>query len=138
MLQRLAQEQIPVVAVHGTRDFAVPLQTSKDAARRANGQFVVIEGANHCWPLRDPETLPAIVSDLLHGPFGEAYREAVRDRGLDPDLATLDDVEEAFYAAGAPIRAMTPRSDFARLTARRRRPAYRYDIKPALESTPVP
>jgi hypothetical protein len=138
MLQRLAQEQIPVVAVHGTRDFAVPLQTAKDAARRAKGQFVVIEGANHCWPLRDPETLPAIVSDLLHGEFGDAYREAVRDRGLDPDLATLDDVEDAFYAADAPIRALTPRLEFARLTARRRRPAYRYDIKPALESTPVP
>ncbi|MFP5577537.1 MAG: alpha/beta fold hydrolase [Acidimicrobiia bacterium] len=138
MLQRLAQEQIPVVAVHGTRDFAVPLQTAKDAARQAKGQFVVIEGANHCWPLRDPETLPAIVSDLLHGSFGEAYREAVRDRGLDPDLATLDDVEGAFYAADAPIRALTPRLEFARLTARRRRPAFRYDIKPALESTPVP
>ena len=132
MLQRLAQEEIPVVAVHGTRDFAVPLQTAKDAARQAKGQFVVIDGANHCWPLRDPETLPAIVSDLLHGPFGEAYREAVHDHGLDPDVATLDDVEQAFYAEDAPIRAMTPPLEFARLTARRRRPAYRYDIKPAL------
>ncbi len=132
MLQRLAQEQIPVVAVHGTRDFAVPLQTAKDAARQAKGQFVVIDGANHCWPLRDPETLPAIVSDLLHGDFGEAYREAVRDRGLDPDVARLDDVEAAFYAPDAPIRAMTPRLEFARLSARRRRPAYEYDIKPAL------
>jgi pimeloyl-ACP methyl ester carboxylesterase len=132
MLQRLAEEQIPVVAVHGTRDYAVPLQTAKDAARQAKGQFVVIDGANHCWPLRDPETLPAIVSDLLHGDFGEAYREAVRERGLDPDVATLEDVEQVFYTAGAPIRSMTPRLEFARLTARRRRPAYSYDIKPVL------
>lgn len=132
MLQRLAQEQIPVVAVHGTRDFAVPLQTAKDAARQARGEFVVIDGANHCWPLRDPETLPAIVSDLLHGSFGEAYRQAVRDHGLEPDLARLDEVEHAFYPPDAPIRAMTPELEFARLTARRRRPAYAYDIKPAL------
>jgi hypothetical protein len=27
---------------------------------------------------------------------------------------------------------MTPKLEFARLTARRRRPAYAYDIKPAL------
>jgi pimeloyl-ACP methyl ester carboxylesterase len=132
MLQRLAQEEVPVVAVHGTRDYAVPLRTAKDAARQAKGQFVVIDGANHCWPLRDPETLPAIVSDLLHGAFGEAYRQAVRDRGLDPDVASLEDVEAALYAPDAPIRAMTPRLEFARLAARRRRPAYSYDIKPAL------
>lgn len=132
MLQRLAQEEIPVVAIHGTRDFAVPLQTAKDAARQAKGEFVVIDGANHCWPLRDPETLPAIVSDLLHGSFGEAYRQAVRDHGLEPDLARLDEVERAFYPPDAPIRDMTPKLEFARLTARRRRPAYAYDIKPAL------
>jgi len=132
MLQRLAQEEIPVVAVHGTRDFAVPLQTAKDAAFQAKGEFVVIDGANHCWPLRDPETLPAIVSDLLHGSFGHAYRQAVRDHGLEPDLARLDEVERAFYPPDAPIRAMTPKLEFARLTARRRRPAYAYDIKPAL------
>ncbi len=133
MLQRLAQERIPVVAVHGTRDFAVPLQTAKDAARRARGQFVVVDGANHCWPLRDPETLPAIVSDLLHGELGEAYRDAVRARGLDPDVAGLDEVDEAFFPAGAPVRAMTPPLEFARIGARRRQPGYRYDIKPALD-----
>jgi pimeloyl-ACP methyl ester carboxylesterase len=138
MLQRLAQEQVPVVAVHGTRDFAVPLQTAKDAARLARGHLVVIDGANHAWPLRDPETLPAIVADLLHGDFGEAYRDAVRGCGLDPDEATLDQVEESFYAPGAPIREMTPPLEFARMRARRRRPAYRYDIKAPLPLRPAP
>ncbi len=133
MLQRLAQERIPVVAIHGTRDFAVPLQTAKDAARRARGQFVVIEGAGHAWPLRDPETLPAIVADLLHGDLGEAYRQAVRDCGLDPDEATLQEVEGAFFDEGAPILELTPPLEFARLTARRRQPGYRYVIKPVLE-----
>jgi pimeloyl-ACP methyl ester carboxylesterase len=131
MLQRLAQEQIPVVAIHGTRDFAVPFQTAKDAALRSNGEFVIIEGANHCWPLRDPETLPAIVAELLHGPMGEAYRNAVRDLGLDPDTATLAEVEEAAYVRHAAIRTMTPPLEFTNLTARRRKPSYRYTVKPA-------
>lgn len=131
MLERLAQEQVPVVTLHGTRDFAVPLQTAKDAATRSHGQFVIIEGANHCWPLRDPETLPAIVSDLLHSDLGDAYRAAVRSHGLDPDAATLDQVEDAFFPEGAPIRDMTPPLQFARTEAHHRRPAYRYSIKPA-------
>lgn len=134
MLQRLAQEQIPVVAIHGTRDFAVPFQTAKDTARRAKGEFVIVEGANHCWPLRDPETLPAIVSDLLHGTFGEAYRDAVRAHGLDPDTATLQEVEDSFFVPHAPIRKMTPPLEFAKVGTRRRKPAYQYTIKPARES----
>ena len=131
MLQSLAQEEIPVVTIHGTRDFAVPFQTAKDAARRARGEFVIVEGANHAWPLRDPETLPAIVADLLHGGFGEAYRNAVRDAGLDPDTATLLEVEDALYAPHAAIRDLTPPLQFARVGARHRRPAYEYSIKPA-------
>ena len=131
MLQRLAQEQIPVVAIHGTRDYAVPFQTAKDAANRSHGEFVIIEGANHCWPLRDPETLPAIVAELLQGPLGVAYRNAVRDLGLDPDVATLAEVEDKAYVPHAAIRKMTPPLEFARLTARRRKPAYSYSIKPS-------
>ena len=131
MLMRLAQENIPVVAIHGTRDFAVPLQTAKDAARRANGEFVVVDGANHAWPLRDPETLPAIVADLLQGPLGDAYRRGVRDLGLDPDTTTLDAIEDAAYVRHAAIKSMTPPLEFAAVATRRRKPAYRYDIKPA-------
>lgn len=134
MLQRLAQEQVPVVAIHGTRDFAVPIQTAKDAARRAKGAFVVVEGANHCWPLRDPETLPAIVADLLAGPFGTAYRDAVRAHGLDPDTATLQEVDDSFFVPHAPIRKMTPPLEFAKTGSRRRKPAYKYSIKPAREA----
>ncbi len=134
MLQRLAQEQVPVVAIHGTRDFAVPFQTAKDAARRSKGEFVIVEGANHCWPLRDPETLPAIVADLLNGAFGEAYRQAVRDHGLDPDTATLEEVDDSFFVPHAPIRKMTPPLEFATVGTRRRKPAYKYSIKPARDA----
>jgi pimeloyl-ACP methyl ester carboxylesterase len=132
MLQRLAQERIPVAVLHGSRDFAVPGQAAKDAARLARGELVVIEGGGHSWPLRDPETLPAIVSDLLQGPFGEAYREAVRDCGLDPDEATVEDMERACFDPDAPIVEMTPPLEFARLRVRRRRPGFAYEIKPPL------
>jgi pimeloyl-ACP methyl ester carboxylesterase len=131
MLQRLAQEQVPVVAIHGTRDFAVPFQTAKDAAGRSNGEFVVIDGANHCWPLRDPETLPAIVAELLQGPLGVAYREAVRELGLDPDTATLEEVDAKAYVPHAAIRELTPPLQFTRVAARPRKPAFSYSIKPA-------
>ena len=131
MLQRLAQEQVPVVAIHGTRDFAVPFRTAKDAATRSRGQFVVIDGANHCWPLRDPETLPAIMAELLQGPLGVAYRDAVRDLGLDPDTATIEEVEERAYEADAAIREMTPALEFADVTAPHREPSYTYSIEPA-------
>ncbi len=130
LLQRLAQEQVPIVVIHGTRDFAVPIQTAKDAATRGRGELVVVDGANHAWPLRDPETLPAIMADLLHGPLGTAYRDAVRARGLDPDEAGLEDVEDAFYVPHAAIRHMTPPLEFADVGTRRRRPAYHYSIKP--------
>ena len=133
MLQRLAQERVPVAVLHGSRDFAVPGQAAKDAARVSRGELVVVEGGGHCWPLRDPETLPAIVSDLLHGSFGEAYREAVRRCGLDPEEATLQEVDRACFVPGAPILAMTPALEFAPVGARRRRPAYRYEIKPPLQ-----
>lgn len=132
MLMRLAQEKIPVIAIHGTRDYAVPFQTGKDAARRSKGEFVVVDGGNHCWPLRDPETLPAIVADLLHGPLGDAYRKAVSEAGLNPDTASLEEVEEALYSSDAPIRDMTPPLEFIPLTTRRRRPVYPFDIKPPL------
>lgn len=140
MLERLAQEEVPVVTIHGTADFPVPFETAKSTARRSRGTLVMIDGARHCWPLRDPETLPAIMADLLHGPLGEAYRDAIRHVGLDPDVASLDDVEAAMYAPGAPICELTPPLEFARVATRARRPAYRYRISPsrAADAAPVP
>lgn len=129
MLMRLAQERVPVVAIHGTRDYAVPIQAAKDAARRAKGEFVVVDGASHSWLLRDPETLPAIISELLEGRFGEAYRDAVRDHGLDPDTATLVEVDDAFYAPDARIRELTPPLEFVEFQRARRRPAFSYQIQ---------
>ena len=46
-------------------DLAVPHRTARDTARRTDGVLVTIERAGHSWLLRDPETLPAIVAELL-------------------------------------------------------------------------
>ena len=54
MLDRLAEERIPLVVIHGERDVAVPLATARDAARRGHGTLVTVRKAGHSWLLRDP------------------------------------------------------------------------------------
>ncbi|MGE3622133.1 MAG: alpha/beta fold hydrolase, partial [Acidimicrobiia bacterium] len=50
-LDRLGEARIPVFAIHGDRDLAVPLATSISAARRSRGQAIVVEKASHSWLL---------------------------------------------------------------------------------------
>ena len=81
-LNELAATDVPLFALHGDHDLAVPLRTAREAAARAEGTLVTIRHAGHSWLLRDPETLPAIVGQLLDGPLGD-------DRGghrLDEEL----------------------------------------------------
>lgn len=115
MLERLADERVPLVAIHGDRDLAVPLRTARDAAKRARGELVVVHGATHSWPLKDPETLPAIVAELLaDGPLGDA----VRALGEQP--------EKTCYVPRAPVFDLTPPSDFEPTGVRRAAPRYRW------------
>lgn len=67
MLEVLASRQIPVVAIHGDRDLVVPYRTARDAVKAAGGWLVTIHGGTHSWLLKDPETLPAILEELLAG-----------------------------------------------------------------------
>ncbi|MBA3302253.1 MAG: alpha/beta hydrolase [Acidimicrobiia bacterium] len=129
MLERLREQDVPVVAIHGDRDIAVPLRTGEDAARRAGGELVVVHGATHAWPLKDPETLPAIVGELLaEGSLGDAIRRAIKEAGLDPDGASLSEVEAAMCAPDARILGLVagPGSELAPdgLRDRPRRPRY--------------
>ena len=129
MLDRLAEERVPVVVVHGDRDVAVPLRTAEDAARRTCGELVVVHGATHAWPLKDPETLPAIVNDLLaEGTLGRAVGAAVRAAGLDPERAALADVEAAFCAEGARLLRLDPEEGEEAFVAAHapRRPRYQW------------
>jgi hypothetical protein len=57
--------------------------------------------------LQDPETLPAIVRELLDGELGAACARAVEEAGLDPG-ASLEAVDDAFAPAGTLLRLLGP------------------------------
>ena len=130
MLDRLREEKIPVFAIHGDRDVAVPFATSKDAARRARGDLVVVKGATHSWLLKDPETLPSIMHALMRGRLGTAVLKARLQHGLDLD-ATDDEIEAALYAPGALVLELTPRQRFVDVEHLHRPPRYRWRLLPA-------
>ena len=135
MLDQLRQERIPVFAIHGDRDIAVPLATAKDAARRARGDLVVVRGGTHSWLLKDPETMPAIMLALMRGRLGTAVLKAKLDRGIDPADATDDEVEAALYAPGALVLELTPRQRFHDTEELHRPPRYDWKILAARHHT---
>jgi pimeloyl-ACP methyl ester carboxylesterase len=108
VLERLADHRVPTFVIHGDHDYAVPFSTARSAAERANGVLVRVHGASHSWLLKDPETLPGIVTDLLQGDLGAAQRHALWEAGLTPGETTLDEVESAFYDRGALVLDLSP------------------------------
>jgi pimeloyl-ACP methyl ester carboxylesterase len=126
LLERLGQAGVPTFVLHGDRDFVVPLAAARDAARRSGGDLVIVKGGSHSWLLKDPETFPSIVGQLLQGRLGGAYERALVEAGLDPAAATIDEIEDAFYVPGAPVRALTPELAFAR-SDRQRVPRFRWE-----------
>ena len=131
MLDRLREERIPVFAIHGSRDLAVPLATAKDAARRARGDLVVVKGGSHSWLLKDPETMPGIMHQLMRGRLGTAVLKAQLERGLDPVDATDDDVEAALYAPDALVLDLTPRQRSHDTEDLHRPPRFTWRVLPA-------
>jgi pimeloyl-ACP methyl ester carboxylesterase len=119
LLEQVAAHGVSTFVLHGDRDYAVPLSTARSAAHLANGQLVVIQGASHSWVLKDPETLPAIVYELLGEGLGTAQRRALLHAGLLPGEATPADVEDAFYDHGALVQRLAP----AELTSQGGEPA---------------
>ena len=81
MLEGLGEAGIPVVVIHGDRDMPVPYATAVDAARRSSGTLVTVKGGTHSWVLKDPETLPAIIAELLDGPLARVRGRGARGRG---------------------------------------------------------
>ena len=129
MLEKLAREHVPLVAIHGDRDIVVPLSTARSAARLAKGMVVVVEGGRHSWLLKDPETLPAILRELFDAP--SAIEDRDRDFaavGLAPD-ASIDEIEAAFYEPDAPVLAMTPEIDLDAIKPGPRRPRFRWHVE---------
>jgi pimeloyl-ACP methyl ester carboxylesterase len=127
LLDRVGATGTPVAVVHGDYDLVVPLATARDAARRTNGELVVVHGATHSFMLQDPETLPAIVRELQAGELGAACARALVDAGLDPS-ASLAAVDDAFAPAGTLLRRLGPAGVRARAgprpVAAPRRPHY--------------
>ena len=76
ILDRIRAAGLPVAVLHGDRDLGVPLRTAHDAARRVDGDLVVVHGGRHSWLLKDSEAMPAIMADLLAGRFGDGLGRA--------------------------------------------------------------
>jgi pimeloyl-ACP methyl ester carboxylesterase len=127
MLRSLRDHHVPVVVIHGARDLTVPLRTGRDAARRAGGHLVVVHGASHSWMLKDPETLPAIMAELLAGPLGRAVRVGLTKAGVGFDEPDLDEIEAALYRRSARVFELTPPLEYDVVAgARHKRPRYRW------------
>ena len=128
MLDTLRREKVPVFAIHGGWDMAVPLATAKDAARRARGDLIVVERGSHSWLLKDPETMPAIMHALMRGRLGTAVLKAKLSRGVDPVDATDDEVEAALYEPDALVLELTPRQQHHDTEDLHRPPRYRWKV----------
>jgi pimeloyl-ACP methyl ester carboxylesterase len=128
MLEKLARDGVPLVAIHGDRDIVVPLSTARSAAKLSKGMVVVVEGGTHSWLLKDPEALPAILRELFDSPGAKASRARdFAEMGLAPD-ASLDEIEAAFYEPDAPVLALTPEIDLDAIVPGPRRPHYRWHV----------
>jgi hypothetical protein len=127
LLESLADHLVPVWVVHGDRDFAVPVKTAVDAARRTRGELILVHGASHSWLLRDPETMPAIVAELLEGGLGDVIRLALAVEGAPIGTEeTIEEIERALYVRDALVHELTPPLEFEATAAHRRRPTYRW------------
>lgn len=123
-LDALHEAGVPVFVLHGSMDMAVPHRTARDTAQRTDGLLVTVERAGHSWILRDPETLPAIVSELLADGLGDAIRRSLRRAGLRSPRPSMSDVERVCYAPGARVLELTPPGSATRVVGRHRRPRY--------------
>jgi pimeloyl-ACP methyl ester carboxylesterase len=144
LLDQVGRTAVPVVAVHGDCDLVVPLAAARDTARRTGGELVVVHGATHSWLLQDPETLPAIVRELLGGELGAACARALLEAGLEPG-APPEAVDDAFAPAGTLLRLLGPPEPAARplpgplpIHRGQRRPHYNWTLTrfPAPGGTP--
>ena len=128
MLEKLGREGVPVVAIHGDRDIVVPLSTARSAAKLAGGMVFVVEGGTHSWLLKDPETLPAILRQMVDHPDSQAARARdFAEMGLAPD-ASIDEIEAVFYDADAAVLDLTPDLDPDATLPEPRPPRYRWHV----------
>jgi len=128
-LDALHEHGVPVFVLHGKWDMAVPHRTARDTAKRTDGVLVTIERAGHSWILRDPETLPAIMAELLADGLGDGIRTSLRSAGVRKKYPTLSDVEAVCYDEGARVFALTPARSGRTVVGRHRRPRYSWHLQ---------
>jgi pimeloyl-ACP methyl ester carboxylesterase len=128
LLETLAEQAVPVVVIHGDRDLVVPHRAAVDTARAARGWLVTVHGGTHSWILKDPDTLPGIVADLLRGPLVDLRRRILLKADLDPATATPALLEDAFLAPDAEVRALTPAWVEPAVPRPERRPRHHWSI----------
>ena len=123
-LDALAEAEVPVFVLHGAWDLAVPHRTARDTARRTDGTLITIERAGHSWILRDPETLPAVMAELLGDELGDSIRRSLRSAGLRRRSPSIEDVEEVCYLPGAHVLSLAPAPSKRTVVGRHRAPRY--------------
>ncbi len=130
-LDRLRTSGVAVTVAHGDKDLMVPYSAGRDAARRSGGDLVRVHGGSHSWLLRCPETLPAIVGELLDGRLGEARDAALAAEGCDPATATFEEMEAACTQEGGLAAALGTDHEVVTLPSLRRPPRFRWSLVPA-------
>src|SRR5690606_5524128 len=128
LLEALATSRIPVVVIHGDRDLPVPYATAVDAARRSGGTLVTVKGGTHSWVLNDPETLPAIVAELLDGPLVRVRAAVLAAAGVQPG-ATPAELEALFLGPHAWVRKLTPPLEVQEGPLHHHRARYRWTVE---------
>lgn len=124
LLEHLEAEMVPTFVIHGDRDAIVPICTARDVARRSGGTLVTVHGGGHSWLLKDPESLPAIVEDLLADQLGYAIRNAIGAAGAE----SIEELEEACFEPGAKILELTPELRWTPVDEAHREPRYTWSI----------
>lgn len=140
-LDAIREGEIPVIALHGSRDIAVPHRTSVDAVRRTEGTLVTIQRGGHSWPLTDPETLPAIMAEMLDGPLGDGIRRSLRAAGVRTRTPSIDQIRSACYDPDARVFDLDPVDARRKVVGRHRKPRYRWTVehpRPTGSAAPAP
>ncbi|MBS1837952.1 MAG: hypothetical protein JST64_09665 [Actinobacteria bacterium] len=117
---------VPVIALHGAWDVAVPHRTAVDAVRRTEGTLVTIDRAGHSWLLSDPEALPAIIAELLEGPLGEGIRRSLASAGVRTRTPSVEQIRRACYRPGARVFDLDPVDTRRKVVGRHREPRFRW------------
>jgi pimeloyl-ACP methyl ester carboxylesterase len=124
ILDALAVQEVPTFVIHGEWDMIVPMRTAREAAEQANATLVTVKQASHSWMLKDPETLPEIVAELLEWRLGDAIRAQLQGAGA----GDVDEIEAILYEPEAPILELTPESTATGATVPVVQPRYRWTI----------